>query len=80
MALGGASLRSTAMPLTDEQRRDRASRAADARWHPGADPADLERARNDAAIEEILARAPKMTAEQAARVRHIFKYLPDAAG
>ena len=64
------------MPLTADQRTTRARRAADARHHPGADPEDLERARTDRAIDEIVARAPKMTPEQAARVGRIFRYAP----
>jgi hypothetical protein len=68
------------MPLTAEQRTSRARRAADARHHPGADPEDLERQRTDQAIDEIVARAPRMTDDQAARVRQIFTYLPDAEG
>ena len=69
------------MPLTAEQRRTRAQRAADARHHPGADPAELERERTDRAIDEIIARAPQMTPEQAARVGTLFRYIdPDAEG
>jgi hypothetical protein len=69
------------MPLTAEQRRTRAQRAADARHHPGADPEELDRARTDAAIDEIVARAPKMTPEQAARISRMFTYAdPDAGG
>jgi hypothetical protein len=81
MLLGGVLLRSSSMPLTAEQRTNRARRAADARHHPGADPADLERQRTDAAIDEIIARAPHMTAEQAAKIGRLFAYIdPDAEG
>jgi hypothetical protein len=81
MALGGASLRSSAVPLTAEQRTARARKAADARHHPGADPAELERERTDRAIDDIVARAPAMTAEQAARISRMFTYIdPDAGG
>ncbi len=69
------------MPLTAEQRHVRARNAADARHHPGADPEDLERERTDRAIDEIIARAPGMTPEQAARVGRLFTYIdPDAGG
>jgi hypothetical protein len=69
------------MPLTAEQRRVRAQGAADARHHPGVDPAELERERNDRAIDDIVARAPTMTAEQAARIGQLYRYLdPDAEG
>jgi hypothetical protein len=68
------------MPLDAEQRHVRARDAAYARHHPGADPQDLERARTDKSIDEIVARAPRMTPEQAARIRELFRYLPDPAG
>jgi hypothetical protein len=62
------------MPLTAEQRVTRARNAAYRRHHPDTDPEDLDRAATDRAIDEILSRAPRMTAEQAARVGRIFKY------
>lgn len=68
------------MPLTAEQREQRARNAAYARHHPGEDPAELDRAATDRAIDEIVARAPRMTPEQAALVGRVFKYLPDADG
>ena len=69
------------MPLDAEQRTARARNAAYARHHPGADPDDLERAATDRAIDEIVARAPKMTPEQASRVGRIFRYAaPREAG
>ena len=74
------------MPLDAEQRRRRARLAANTRHHPDkpelteADAAEFERAADDRAIDAIVARAPRMTAEQAARVRQVFKYLPDADG
>jgi hypothetical protein len=50
------------------------------RWHPGSPEdellADLDRVATDRAIDDIVARAPRMTAEQAARVGRIFKYAP----
>jgi hypothetical protein len=77
------------MPLDAERRRNRARVAANTRHHPdepaltAADAAELERAANDRAIDEIVARAPTMTPEQAARVGRIFRYAqrdPDAEG
>lgn len=68
------------MPLTAEQRTGRARNAADARHHPGVDPADLERERTDRAIDDIVARAPTMTAEQAARIGRMFNYTDPGAG
>jgi hypothetical protein len=55
------------------------------RWHPGSPEdellADLDRLATDRAIDDIVARAPRMTAEQAARVGRIFKYAaPDPEG
>jgi hypothetical protein len=41
---------------------------------------ELDRAATDRAIDEIVARAPRMTDEQSARFRQIFRYLPDAGG
>jgi hypothetical protein len=64
------------MPLNAEQRHLRARDAAYARHHPGADPAELDRAATDRVIDDIVARAPKMTPEQAARVGRIFRYAP----
>jgi hypothetical protein len=66
------------MPLTAEQREVRARNAAYARHHPGADPEELERARIDRGIDALVALAPRMTPEQAARGRQLFRYLPDA--
>lgn len=64
------------MPFTSEGRHARARKAALARWHPDAATddldADLEEARLDQRIEEIVAAAPKMTPEQASRLRRLF--------
>ena len=74
------------MPLDAEQRRARARLGANSRHHPdrpeliAADAAELDRAATDRAIDEIIARAPKMTPEQSARIGRIFRYLPDAGG
>jgi hypothetical protein len=70
------------MPLNAEQRRARGRLAANTRHHPdqpeltAADAAEFERAATDKSIDEIVARAPKMTPEQAARVGRIFRYAP----
>jgi hypothetical protein len=62
------------MPLTAEERTIRARNAADARHHPGADPEDLERARIDRQIDELVASAGRLSPEQAARVGRLFRY------
>jgi hypothetical protein len=70
------------MSLSPEQRQARARVAINKRHHPDKpelvadDVAELERAANDRAIDDIVRRAPKMTAEQAARVGRIFRYAP----
>jgi hypothetical protein len=78
MALGGASLRSFSMPLTAEQRQERARRAADARHHPGEDPGELERTRIDRKIDDLVAigASGRMSPEQAARIGRLFRYAP----
>ena len=71
-------------PLPDQEIfRVAGALGARRRWHPGSPEdellADLDRLATDRAIDEIVARAPRMTAEQAARVGRIFKYAaPDA--
>ena len=67
------------MPLTAEQRYIRARNAADARHHPGADPADLERARIDAHISAIVKSAGRMTDEQRAVLGRLYRYGPAEA-
>jgi hypothetical protein len=68
------------MPLNAEERSGRARLAAYRRHHPDkpemlpSDAAEIEHAANDRAIDDIVARAPRMTAEQAARVGRVFKY------
>ena len=70
------------MPMTAEQRSARARLAANTRHHPdnpeltADDAAELERAARDRAIDDIVAQAPKMTPEQADRLRRLFRYLP----
>ena len=65
--------------LNDEGRRARARLAAHRRWHSD-DPAELDRltreclreleeSRTDAAIDALVAAAPRMTPQQAARIR-----------
>ncbi len=75
------------MPLNAEQRRGRARLAAHRRHHPDepgllpADAAEIDRTATDRAIDEIVARAGRMTPEQAARVGRMFTYIdPDAEG
>jgi hypothetical protein len=67
------------MPINAEGRRARATLAATRRHRPDADTteleADLERARNDQLVDEIVAAAAKphtWTAEQTARLRRLF--------
>ena len=70
------------MPMTAEQRRARARLAANTRHHPDEpeltadDAAALERAALDKHIDEVVARAPRMTPEQADRLRRLFRYGP----
>jgi len=46
-----------------------------------ADAAEIDRTATDRAIDEIVARAGRMTPEQAARVGRMFTYIdPDAEG
>jgi hypothetical protein len=73
------------MSLTPEQSRARARKAARNRWH-GDSPdavaaaAELDSANDHAAIDRsidaLVARAPRMTPEQADRIRRLFKYGP----
>jgi hypothetical protein len=66
------------MPLSAQERSARASHAARKRW--GSDPTpeteQFEESRLEEHIRELVARAPKMTAEQAARLRQLFRYGP----
>jgi hypothetical protein len=68
------------MPLSPEQRQARARVAINRRHHPdkpelvAADVAELEQAATDRVIDDIVARAPKMTPEQAARIGQLFRY------
>lgn len=67
------------MPLNAEARRARARLAAHRRWRPGDDLDELteqclheiELSRIDDGIDELVAQAPKMTAEQFARLRRL---------
>jgi len=60
-------------------RQARARLAAHRRWHPGDDLEqlteecyrELERSRIDERIDDLVAAAPKMTAEQLARIRRV---------
>jgi hypothetical protein len=69
------------MPLTAEQRSARATLAAIRRHHGDDaelpdDAAALEAAALDKHIDELVARAPRMTEDQAARLRRLFRYGP----
>src|SRR5436309_409483 len=77
---GGARLsRSSVVPLNPQARRARARLAAHRRWHPGDDIdaltdeclSELERSRIDDGIDDLIAAAPRMTAEQLARLRRL---------
>lgn len=69
--------------MDPDSRRVRATLAATRRHHPDADTTELEdeleRARIDARIDELVRSAPKMTTEQAARLGHLFRYAPAEA-
>jgi hypothetical protein len=77
---GRAWLRSLAMPLTADQRRARGQLAAMRRHHPDEElppeAAELDRAALDKHIDEVVARAQRMTPEQADRLRRLFRYAP----
>jgi hypothetical protein len=78
---GHEQTRRSAVPLTSEQRRARAQLAAHRRHHgDGAElpdqAAQLERATLDRHIDELVARASRMTPEQADRLRRLFAYGP----
>jgi hypothetical protein len=84
------------MTMSPELRTKRARLAANSRHHPGeperaaADAADLELARDVRrfgsavdeidAVGEIVARAGKMTAEQAGKIGRLFTYLDAGEG
>jgi hypothetical protein len=67
------------MPLNPEARRARARLAAHRRWHPGGDLDDLteqcyrelEISRNDERIDDLVASAQPLTAEQIAQLRRL---------
>jgi hypothetical protein len=67
------------MPLTPEVARARARLAAHKRWH-GDDAdlpdeaAELERAAVDRHIDDLVARAPRMTPDQRDKLRRVFRY------
>ena len=71
-----------AVPLNAEQRRARARLAANSRHHPdqpeltAEDAAGLEQATLDRHIDALVARAGRMTPEQADRLRRLFQYGP----
>ena len=65
--------------INPEARRARARLAAYRRWHPGDDldalteqcMREIEISRIDEGIDDLVALAPKMTAEQAARLHRL---------
>lgn len=67
------------MALNPEARRARARLAAHRRWRPGDDLdqlteacyREIELSRIDDGIDDLIAAAPKMTAEQIARLRRL---------
>jgi hypothetical protein len=75
------------MPLNPEARRARARLAAHRRWHPGDDLdqlteecyRELEISSIDDGIDDLVAKAGKMTSEQIARIRRLGNQ-PAAAG
>jgi hypothetical protein len=72
------------MPLSPEARRARAQLAAHRRHHgDDADPpdeaAELERAALDRHIDDLVARAPRMTPDQRDKLRRVFRYGPSEA-
>jgi hypothetical protein len=64
------------MPLNAEQRRARARIAANTRWNPGQDDLTAEDEDIlgilDRHIDAIVARAPRMSPEQSAKLRRLF--------
>lgn len=72
------------MPLSPEERRARAQLAAHSRWHgKHAAPSDaaaaaLERAALDRRIDELLAAAPRMSADQVDRLAALLPSGSDA--
>src|SRR5229473_115396 len=68
---------------TLEARSARACLAIHRRWQPGSSDekllADLKAAKDDDdLIDQVVARAPKMTEEQARRIRRLFNGVRDA--
>lgn len=71
------------MPLNPEALRARARLAAHRRWHPGDDlealteqcQREIELSGIDDGIDDLVAKAPKMTAEQIARVHRLANAL-----
>jgi hypothetical protein len=68
------------MPVSDANAHHRAQLAARTRWGGNTtDPAvALEQAAVDRHIDELVKLAPRMTPEQADRIRRIFTYGPAA--
>ncbi len=73
------------MSLSAEQRRARGRLAIERRWRGSnakLDPeaAAIEQAALDKHIDELVAAAPRMTPEQADRLRRLFRYAPLEGG
>jgi hypothetical protein len=70
------------MPVLDPAARTARARLAAKTRHHGSDAditgeeAELERARIDRLIDESVAAAPRMTPDQADRMRRLFRYVP----
>jgi hypothetical protein len=84
-AIRACPRRFTVPVLDPEARSARASLAAKIRHHGAAadittETAELERARIDRLIDESVAAAPRMTAEQADRMRRQFRDAPADGG
>jgi hypothetical protein len=69
------------MALNPEARHARARLAAHRRWHPGDDlealteqcMREIELSNIDAGIDDLVAKAPKMTPEQLARIGRLVR-------
>jgi len=63
------------MPLNPEGRRARSLLANHRRWHPGSSAeellADLQAARDEDLVDQVVERAPSMTPAQADRLRRL---------
>jgi hypothetical protein len=75
-----------AVPVLDPEARSARARLAAKTRHHGADAditdeaAEIERARIDRKIDDLVEAAPKMTPGQSARLRRLFTYAPADEG